>query len=67
MMNPIERLCGLMHMYVTPNKCNAPCGQFADATLDVLRGTVPKNWSRFRDSVTDNFRVISPKVFRVTT
>ena len=40
-----------------------PMGQFTDATLDVLRGTVPKNWSCFRDFVTDNFRVISAKEF----
>jgi hypothetical protein len=35
--------------------------------LDFLRNKVPKNWKRFRDSVTDNFRVISPKDFRVLT
>src|SRR5665647_1250948 len=32
-----------------------------------LRQKVPRNWSRFRDSVTDNFRVINPKDFRVVT
>jgi hypothetical protein len=30
-----------------------------------LRDKVPKNWASFRDSVTDNFRVINPKDFRV--
>ena len=39
--------------------------EFADATLDFLRDKVPKNWASFRDSVTDNFRVINPKDFRV--
>jgi hypothetical protein len=43
-------------------ECNAR-GQFADATLDFLRDKVPKNWRSFRDSVTDNFRVINPKDF----
>jgi len=66
-LNPIERLWGVMHKNVTHNKCYATCGQFADATLDFLRDKVPKNWKRFRDSVTDNFRVISPKDFRVLT
>jgi hypothetical protein len=32
-----------------------------------LRDKVPKNWRSFRDSVTDNFRVINPKDFRVLT
>ncbi|MGH7923171.1 MAG: hypothetical protein ACREQH_01105 [Candidatus Binatus sp.] len=35
--------------------------------LDFLRGKVPKNWNRLRDSVTDNFRGISPRDFRVLT
>src|ERR1700730_3827090 len=66
-LNPIERLWGLMHRNVTHNKCYATCGQFADVTLDFLRDKVPKNWRSFRDSVTDNFRVINPKDFRVLT
>jgi hypothetical protein len=52
---------------VTHNKCYATCGHFADAALDFLRDKVPKNWASFRDSVTDNFRVINPKDFRVLT
>jgi hypothetical protein len=36
-------------------------------TLGFLREQVPRNWVRFCDSVTDNFRVISPKNFRVMT
>jgi hypothetical protein len=40
MMNAIERLSGLMPKPVTPSKCSATCGQFADATLDFLRGKV---------------------------
>ena len=56
-----------MHRHVTPNTCYATCGQFAGATLNFLRGKVPKNWGSFRDSVTDNFRVINPRDFRVPT
>jgi hypothetical protein len=53
-----------MHRNVTHNKTYATCAQFADATLDFLR-EVPRRWADLRDSVTDNFRVISPKDFRV--
>ncbi len=67
MMNPIERLWGAMHKHVTHNKCYATCAQFEDATLGFLRENVPRNWTDFCDSVTDNFRVISPKDFRFMT
>jgi transposase len=66
-LNPIERLWGLMHRNVTHNKCYATCAQFADATLSFLREKVPRDWAHLCDSVTDNFRVISPKDFRVMT
>ena len=66
-LNPIERLWGVMHKHVTHNKCYATCAQFADATLGFLRGTVPRNWADLCDSVTDNFRIIDPKDFRVVT
>jgi transposase len=66
-LNPIERLWGVMHRNVTHNRCYATCAQFADATLGFLRQEVPRNWAYFCDSVTDNFRVISPKDFRVMT
>ena len=64
-LNPIERLWGLMHEHVTHNKCYATCAQFADAALGFLRQKVPRNWREYADSVSDNFRVISPKEFRV--
>jgi hypothetical protein len=51
----------LMHRNLTQNKCYATCGQFADATYGFLRGTVPWNRADLCDSVTDNFRVISPR------
>jgi transposase len=66
-LNPIERLWGVMHRNVTHNKCYATCAEFAVATLGFLREKVPENWERFCDSVTDNFRVIKPKDFRVMT
>lgn len=42
-------------------KFNGFCG----AMLAYLREDVPKNWTSYRDAVTDNFRVKSPKDFRV--
>jgi transposase len=64
-LNPIERLWGVMHKHLTHNKTYATCRQFADATLEFLREKIPRNWPEFSDAVTDNFRVIKPKDFRV--
>jgi transposase len=66
-LNPIERLWGVMHRNLTHNKTYATCAQFADATLGFLREKVPRRWATYRDSVTDNFRIINPKDFRVMT
>jgi hypothetical protein len=41
------------------------CWEFAEATLVFLRDEVPRRWAELCDSVTDNFRVISPKDFRL--
>ena len=64
-LNPIERLWGLMHKNVTHNRCYAKFSGFCTAMLTFLREDVPKNWTSYCDSVTDNFRVINPKDFRV--
>ena len=64
-LNPIERLWGAMHKHVTHNKCYATSREFAGAVLTFLREKVPRNWTDLRDAVTDNFRVINPKDFRV--
>jgi transposase len=65
-LNPIERLWGQMHKHLTHNKSWRDCRTFAEAVLWFLRDKVPRCWDRlFRDSVTDNFRVIDPKDFRV--
>lgn len=64
-LNPIERLWGLMHKHVTHNKTYPTCANFAEAMLGFLRQNVPRNWPTFSETVTDNFRVISPKNFRV--
>ena len=63
-LNPIERLWGVMHKNITHNKCYGTCGEFAETTLEFLRDEVPRRWAEFCNSVTDNFRIISPKDFR---
>ena len=64
-LNPIERLRGVMHKHLTHNKCYATSREFAGAVLTFLREKVPQNWPDPCDLVTDNFRVINPKDFRV--
>ncbi len=66
-LNPIERLWGVMHRHLTHNKCHATYREFAETVLEFLRETVPRRWREFRDSVSDNFRVIDPRGFRVLT
>ncbi len=48
-----------MDKYVTHNKFYKTYKNFAEAILSLLRETIPKEWKNFRDTVTDNFRVIS--------
>jgi len=66
-LNPIERLWGLMHRHLTHNKYWRDYRAFAASVLKFLREQVPRQWLLFRDSVTDNFRVIDPRDFRVLT
>ncbi len=58
-LNPIERLWGLMHEHVTHNHHYARFNDFTEAILNFFRKTLPKKWPEFRDTVTDNFRVIT--------
>ena len=64
-LNPIERLWGAMHRNVTHNACYPTFGQFKARMLNFLTEEVPRKWANLRDSVTDNFRVIDPKEFRI--
>ena len=64
-LNPIERLWGIMHKYVTHNKFYETCNEFAKAILDFFERILPQKWPDFRDRVSDNFRVISHEDVRV--
>lgn len=64
-LNPIERLWGVMHKWVTHNKHYDTFDQFTEAILDFFRKTLPDKWKDFRSTVTDNFRVVSLKEYTV--
>jgi len=64
-LNPIERLWGEMHKNVTHNRSHERFADFKAAVLTFLQTTVPQNWRTLCDKVSDNFRVITPKDFRV--
>ena len=64
-LNPIERLWAVLHQYVTHNRYYRSQKQFADAILAFMRETIPREWKNFRDTVSDNFRVITHEKFPV--
>ena len=64
-LDPIERLWGLMHENITHNRDFKTLREFRRAVIEFLRYKVPKHWGRFCDRITDNFRVIRRKNFRV--
>ncbi len=64
-LNPIERLWGVMHKYVTHNRFYRTFNEFADAILEFFNQTVPGKWRDFRDRVTDNFRIILHDEYRI--
>jgi hypothetical protein len=54
-----------MHRHTTHNKCCATFKDISIAMLAFLRDDVSENWRTYCDKVTDNFRVIDPKEFRI--
>ena len=64
-LNPIERLWGVMHKHVTHNQHYAHFNDFTEAILNFFRKTLPKKWRKFRDTVTDNFRVITQEDYKL--
>jgi transposase len=64
-LNPSERLWGVMHRFVTRNKRYETIQEFADAVLIFLHEEVPRRFGEFASTITDNFRVIDPKEFRI--
>jgi transposase len=64
-LNPIERLWFVMHKNISHRLHFPKFRDWADAILTFLRETVPQNFERFSSTITDNFRVIDPKNFRI--
>ena len=64
-LDPIERLWGLAHKHISHNRCYEKFADFSDAFLTFLREEVPRNRHLYCDAVSDDFRVISPKDFRI--
>lgn len=64
-LNPIERLWGVMHKWVTHNQHYTTFNQFTQAILEFFRKTLPDKWREFRDTVTDNFRIISLDEYKI--
>jgi transposase len=64
-LDPIERLWGLMHEHITHNRDYKTFAEFKTEIITFLRHTVPRGWERFRDRITDNFRIIRRADFRV--
>ena len=52
-----------MHAWVTHNQHYATFDAFTAAILKFFPKTLPDKWTKFRDTVTDNFRVISTEKY----
>ena len=64
-LNAIERLWGLMHEWVTHNKFYDTFESFTDAIFEFFEKILPENWNIFRDTITDNYRVISTNQYKI--
>ena len=64
-LNAIERLWAVMHREVTHNKFHASFSHFVEAIFDFFRQRMPQERTKWRDTATDKFTIISHKEFRV--
>ena len=62
-LNPIERLWGVDAQACDAQQMLRHYREFAEETLEFPAQESPQTLAEFRDSVTDNFRVIKPKGF----
>jgi hypothetical protein len=54
-----------MHREVNDNKITASFAQFTEAIDDFFTQRLPGEWKVWRNTITDNFRIISHQEFRV--
>ncbi|CAI9413054.1 hypothetical protein ANOBCDAF_04721 [Pleomorphomonas sp. T1.2MG-36] len=64
-LNAIERLWRVMHTSVTHNKYYERFADFVDAVNVFFRKTLPSQWPKLRDFISDDFHIIDPRNFRV--
>ena len=64
-LNAIERLWGVLHKMVTHNKAHQSFGDFVAAIRTFFGETLPSQWQRIRDVVSDTFHIIDRDNFRV--
>jgi len=64
-LNPIERLWGIMHECVTHNRHYSTFAEFVAAIIGFFTKILPTKAIQWRDTITDNFRVISQKNYRL--
>ena len=57
-LNPIERLWGVMHKWVTHNRHYATFDQFTEAIFNFFRQTLPDKWGPSANSPSKGSRVI---------
>ena len=61
----VERFWGVMRREVTHNTFHGSFALFAEAIFDFFRRRLPQEWTTWRDTGTDNFKIMSRKEFRV--
>ena len=59
------RLWGLIHERVTHNKYYETFEALTNAIFKFFEKVLPENLETFRDTITDNFRVISTKQYKI--
>ncbi|WP_051013882.1 IS630 family transposase [Pararhodospirillum photometricum] len=64
-LNAIERLWAVLHQTVTHNKFYQSFNDFIKAIRTFVRDTLPTQWDRIRDVVSDTFHIINRDDFRV--
>ena len=55
----------LMNEWVTHNKYYDTFEAFTDAIFEFFEKILPENRESFRDTITDNYRVISTKQYKI--
>ena len=64
-LNPVERLWGVMHKYVTHNRAYDSFARFVEAINEFFDRALPKEAEEISDAVTDSYRVIIHDKYRL--